>query len=145
MKRRRAPISNINVVPYLDVMLVLLVIFMITAPLFNQGVVDLPSVSDAPIEDQQQGAIEIVYESTGVNRFHVYYHEREEETVKMNLPELIDELDAATFFNPEARRKAPLVISADEILQYKEVVELLGRLRKEGYFTIALTAKNEDK
>ena len=47
MRRRRAKlISDINVVPYLDVMLVLLVIFMITAPLFNQGVVDLPSVGE---------------------------------------------------------------------------------------------------
>ena len=51
-KRRRQPISNINVVPYLDVMLVLLVIFMITAPLFNQGVVDIPSVGDKALSAQ---------------------------------------------------------------------------------------------
>ena len=50
--RRRKPMSEINVVPYIDVMLVLLVIFMVTAPLFNQGVeVDLPQAPSKPIED----------------------------------------------------------------------------------------------
>ena len=50
--RRRKPMSEINVVPYIDVMLVLLVIFMVTAPLFNQGVeVQLPEAPSKPIDD----------------------------------------------------------------------------------------------
>lgn len=52
VSRRRKPMSQINVVPYIDVMLVLLVIFMVTAPLFNQGVqVDLPQAPSEPIEE----------------------------------------------------------------------------------------------
>ena len=52
MSRRRKPMSQINVVPYIDVMLVLLVIFMVTAPMFNQGVqVDLPRAPSEPIKD----------------------------------------------------------------------------------------------
>lgn len=51
---KKRPISEINVVPYIDVMLVLLVIFMITAPLLNQGVeVELPRADSEPMEDQQ--------------------------------------------------------------------------------------------
>ena len=53
--RRRKPMSEINVVPYIDVMLVLLVIFMVTAPLFNQGVeVDLPQAPSEPIKEFMQ-------------------------------------------------------------------------------------------
>ena len=47
IRNRRKPVSEMNVVPYIDVMLVLLVIFMVTAPMLNQGVkVDLPKVSN---------------------------------------------------------------------------------------------------
>ena len=48
MRRPRKAINQINVVPYIDVMLVLLVIFMVTAPLVNPGTVDLPSIGEAP-------------------------------------------------------------------------------------------------
>lgn len=52
--RRRKPMSQINVVPYIDVMLVLLVIFMVTAPMLQQGVqVDLPKVAANPLENQK--------------------------------------------------------------------------------------------
>lgn len=135
MKRRRVPISNINVVPYIDVMLVLLVIFMITAPLFNQGVVNLPAVGEkTALPEQPSGALEIFYEPSGANRFHIINHELNEESAKMNLPELMDMLEQERLLRPQA----PLVITADEALQYKEVVELLGRLQEVGYKNIGL-------
>ena len=49
LRRKRAPMHDINVVPYVDVMLVLLVIFMVTAPLITPGVIELPSISKAPV------------------------------------------------------------------------------------------------
>lgn len=53
VRKRRRPVSEINVVPYIDVMLVLLIIFMVTAPLISQGVkVDLPKASANPIEQE---------------------------------------------------------------------------------------------
>ncbi len=65
MKRRRTNlISSINVVPYLDVMLVLLVIFMITAPLLNQGVIDLPSVGEKALSEGQGDALLINYHNS---------------------------------------------------------------------------------
>ena len=54
VRKRRRPVSEINVVPYIDVMLVLLIIFMVTAPLISQGVkVDLPKASANPIEQEE--------------------------------------------------------------------------------------------
>lgn len=139
-RRRRAPISNINVVPYLDVMLVLLVIFMITAPLFNQGVVDLPAAGESPLNEQKTGALEIVYEPSGANRFRLINHELNEESERLNLPELMDKLAAEKLLRPEV----PVAVSADGALQYKEVTELIGRLRDEGFMQIGLVVKNSE-
>ncbi len=140
MKRRRAPISNINVVPYLDVMLVLLVIFMITAPLFNQGVVDLPSAGKSPLNEQKAGALEIIYEPSGTNRFRLIDHELGEESERLNLTELMDKLGAERILRPNA----PVAVSADGALQYKEITELIGRLRDEGFAQIGLVVKNSE-
>lgn len=141
MKRRRAPISNINVVPYLDVMLVLLVIFMITAPLFNQGVVDLPSAGESALAEQKAGALEIVYEPSGENRFRLIDHELGEESARLTLPELMDKLAAEKLLRPGA----PVAVSADGALQYKEVMQLIGRLRDEGFSQIGLVVKNKEE
>ena len=137
MKKRRRPISDINVVPYLDVMLVLLVIFMITAPLFNQGVVDLPSVGDKPLQ-QKEGALEIIYKQSGENRFQLINHKHDEESELLSLEELIKKLDLEKKFRPDA----PIVISADESLNYGKVTELLGRLRDEEFSPIGMNVKN---
>ena len=138
MRRRRRPISDINVVPYLDVMLVLLVIFMITAPLFNQGVVDLPDAGEsAKTRTQKEDALEIFYSLEDKNSYHIYDHGRDVETVKMNLPQLIRTLKEETLLRPSA----PLVISADGSLSYEQVVRLLGRLQSEGFATVAIKIK----
>ena len=64
--QRRRPIAEINVVPYIDVMLVLLVIFMITAPLLAQGVkVDLPQAPSKPIEDQDKEPLVVSVDVNG--------------------------------------------------------------------------------
>src|SRR5262245_47283060 len=65
-KNRRSPMAEINVVPYIDVMLVLLVIFMITTPLLSQGVkVDLPKASAQPISAKQQDPIVVSVDAQG--------------------------------------------------------------------------------
>lgn len=65
-KNRRSPVAEINVVPYIDVMLVLLVIFMITTPLLSQGVnVDLPRASSQPISSKQQEPIIVSIDAKG--------------------------------------------------------------------------------
>ena len=138
-KRRRQPISNINVVPYLDVMLVLLVIFMITAPLFNQGVVDIPSVGDkAALPTQKDGALEIVYDSSGTNRFRLIDHDRDSaESELLSLPELMGKMEEEKLLRPDA----PVVIQADGNLRHREVQELYGKLLEVGFLTVGIKLK----
>ncbi|MFM7121946.1 MAG: biopolymer transporter ExbD, partial [Gammaproteobacteria bacterium] len=66
MAERRRPMSDINVVPYIDVMLVLLVIFMATAPLLTQGVVvDLPDAASEPVPEDQQDPLVVSVRADG--------------------------------------------------------------------------------
>ena len=65
-RKRKRPMSEINVVPYIDVMLVMLVIFMITAPLLNQGVdVELPQTEAEPMDDNQQDPVVLTVDAQG--------------------------------------------------------------------------------
>ena len=136
MKKRRQPISNINVVPYLDVMLVLLVIFMITAPLFNQGAVDLPSVEEAG--SRNPDALEIIYTTSAVNPYRVIDHESGKETVKLNMDDLLDILGQKKILRPGV----PIAISADNESKYEDVITLLDKLRSEGYATVGLVVQS---
>ena len=136
MKKRRHPISNINVVPYLDVMLVLLVIFMITAPLFNQGAVDLPSVEEAG--SRNPDALEIIYTTSAVNPYRVIDHESGKESVKLNMDGLLDILGQKKILRPDV----PIAISADSESRYEEVITLLDKLRSEGYATVGLVVQS---
>ena len=66
VQRRREPMSQINVVPYIDVMLVMLVIFMVTAPLLTQGVqVDLPQADAKPVDDKDQEPLVVTVDAAG--------------------------------------------------------------------------------
>lgn len=71
IRKRRKPMSDINVVPYIDVMLVLLIVFMVTAPLLTQGIrVDLPRASSEPL-DTDDNAESLVIELTADNEFFI--------------------------------------------------------------------------
>ena len=139
-RRRRQSISNINVVPYLDVMLVLLVIFMITTPLFNQGVIDIPSVGNAPLPTAKGAQIEIFYDQTADNPYRVVDHKAGgSESAKLNAAELITELGKKRVLYGDM----VIIISGDKTLSYEKVIALLGELRDAGYEKIALTAQME--
>lgn len=138
--RRRQPISNINVVPYLDVLLVLLVIFMITTPLFNQGVVDLPSVGENPLPSAKDAALEIAYEDTDNNPYRLIDHkDNDRTTAQLNADELLAELRKKDVLYESSY----IIISAEKTLPYEDVIKLLGRLRDAGYDNIALAAQSD--
>ena len=126
--------SQINVVPYLDVMLVLLVIFMVTAPLINQAVIDLPAAGDiAP--NQKQEAIEIQLPASGGYQIKDYNFGGEEISFVV--------LDDALTLVRERRGlfpAAPLLVSADRDLPYQKIVELLAALQREGFANVGLVA-----
>ena len=71
VRKKRKPVAEINVVPYIDVMLVLLIVFMVTAPLLTQGLrVDLPQASSEPL-DLDENAETLVIELTADNEFFI--------------------------------------------------------------------------
>lgn len=121
--------NEINVVPYIDVMLVLLVIFMVTAPMITPGVVNLPSVCQAtevpatPIEIQiaEDGAYSIRLRNAGAN-FQDIPKEALLDEVKMLLQQ------------PDT----PVVIAADGKIAYEEVMQVMDTLRANGVTRLAL-------
>ncbi len=131
---RRSLQSQINVVPYLDVMLVLLVIFMVTAPLINQAVIDLPTAGDIA-QSQQANALEIQMPADGGYTVKDYNFEGEENP--------FSSLDAMVAFVGERRLlfpDAPVLIAADKELPYEKVVAVLGSLHEAGIANFGLVA-----
>ena len=125
--------SQINVVPYIDVMLVLLVIFMVTAPLITTTVIDLPSVSrnSAP----PAAPIEILIKDK--NLIYMRDRERGQSDRKVSLDELVKLLRAKQKEKPDQ----PVVISASKELPYGEVVEVMDLLQRNQIKKVGLLAK----
>ena len=122
--------SEINVTPFVDVMLVLLIVFMVTAPLLTVGVpVDLPKVKASALTDQKD-PIEITIKLDGT----LYLGESEVE-----VENLISRLNAITDQNNEAR----IYIRGDRVVAYGRIMEIMSLINSAGYIKVALvTATN---
>lgn len=116
--RKRRTMNQINVVPYIDVTLVLLVIFMVTAPMTNPGVVELPKVG-SEILKQQTVPIVITVMPNGKIEF---------QEKQMRNDELLFEIKKQMEKEPDRA----FVISADKKVNYEEVVNVLAMLKKTG-------------
>ncbi len=127
------PMSQINVVPYIDVMLVLLVIFMITAPLMNPSQIDLPSIGKASAPAVAPLEIIVKKDTTLVLRDHSKGGQ-EMPVSRDDLPALLQQGLAK---NPEQ----PVVISADKSVRYEEVVNIMDMLQQLHVRKIGLLAK----
>ena len=136
LHRKRAPMAEINVVPYVDVTLVLLVIFMVTAPLVTPGVVDLPSVGKsssapvAPIEvivKEDQSLVLRVRDAKGAAG-------EERKLAKGELAGAIRGLQAK---NPDQ----PVVIAADKAVRYEAVLNVMDELQKQSVKRVGLMVK----
>ena len=127
-RRRRPPMSQINVTPFVDVMLVLLVIFMITAPLLTVGVeVDLPR-SDAPPLPGDDEPLSVTVARDGTT----YLQETE-----VTVDELIPKLKAITERRPDVR----IFIRGDQEIAYGRVMEVMGALNRAGFNNLALVTE----
>jgi biopolymer transport protein TolR len=128
--RRRAPMAEINVTPLVDVMLVLLIIFMVTAPLLVAGVpVDLPE-SRAGALDQQAKPVQIAIDSRGLITV-------DEAPVKeTELPALLARLAA----QPEPAEGRRIYLRADRSLDYGRVMRVMGELNRAGLNRVALVS-----
>jgi len=128
MRVKREPMSEINVTPMVDVMLVLLVIFMVTAPLLSVGVpVDLPKTSAAPITGQDEPLV-VTINAQG----NIYLQDTE-------IPQenLAPRLQAITQSKPDTR----IFVRGDRAINYGRVMEVMGILNEAGFKHVSLVAE----
>jgi biopolymer transport protein TolR len=128
MRRPRKSINQINVVPYIDVMLVLLVIFMVTAPLINPGVIELPSVGS------QLAAPVTPLEISVRNDQSLWLREGAASPVRVSPDELVARIRDHQAKNPDQA----VVIAADRAVRYEEVVRVLDLLQQRGVRKVGL-------
>jgi biopolymer transport protein TolR len=128
---RRRTINEINMVPFIDVMLVLLIIFMVTAPLITTGVVDLPSVGKS-----KQRPEHVVEVQVGVD-----------ESIRLRLdgkdtaPTNLAGLPARVREAQQGDANTPVVISADRQVKYEAVVKVMDTLQRAGVQRVGLSVK----
>jgi biopolymer transport protein TolR len=134
-RTKRRLMNEINVVPYIDVMLVLLIIFMITAPLVNSGQIELPQIGKslkpaiAPLE-----VIIKADKSLAIRDLALTTTER-----KVNRDELI----AVIKKKQENNKDQPVVIAADKNVRYEEVIKMMDILQKQKVTKVGLLAKQK--
>ncbi|MCX7266228.1 MAG: protein TolR [Burkholderiales bacterium] len=128
--RGRRTISEINMVPFIDVMLVLLIIFMVTAPMITPSMVDLPSVGKAAKQPDQ--VIQIV-----VQKDESLQMVLESKTEKINL----DTLSATVQQAQSGQTNSAVVISADRNVKYETVVKVMDTLQRAGIARVGLSVQ----
>jgi len=137
-RTRKKPMSEINVVPYIDVMLVLLVIFMITAPLLTQGVsVDLPQASAEALSKEADEPLIVSVDAEGN-----YYI-----NVGENPDAPIDGDKMTTMVAAVIRHKpgTPVMIKGDRNVQYEKVVNAMTLIQSAGVPSVGLITRTPEK
>jgi biopolymer transport protein TolR len=127
-RRKRRLVAEINVVPYIDVMLVLLIIFMVTAPLLTQGIkVDLPKAGAEPLpEDMTRDTQPLILSVDAAGQFYLNFGGDEESPVA---PDAVVERVAAVL---RREPKTPVLVKADRSVPYGSVVEGMVLLQESG-------------
>jgi len=134
-RTRHKPMAEINVVPYIDVMLVLLIIFMVTAPLLMQGVdVELPKAAAEPIDNQQDEPLIVSIKADGS-----YYMNIGDDTDKaVTLEQVAEQVGKILRQKPQT----PVLVWGDRRVAYGEVVVLMGALQGAGAPEVGLVTEN---
>ena len=133
-RKKRKPMSEINVVPYIDVMLVLLIIFMVTAPMLMQGVkVDLPEASAEPVENQDSEPVIVSVDAAG----KLYLNLGQEKQV-LSLPTIKDRVSAVMRRSPEK----PVLVWGDRTVPYGDVVAIMVALQEAGAPSVGLVTED---
>ena len=132
MRRARKSINQINVVPYIDVMLVLLVIFMVTAPLVSPGEIELPSVGSRlvapvqPLEVTLRTDMSLMLRDQSTNT----------PAVRVTREDLVARIVAR-----QAKQEQPVVVAADKGARYEDVLGVLDLLQRNGVKKVGLLAR----
>jgi biopolymer transport protein TolR len=133
--RGRRMVNEINVVPYIDVMLVPLVIFMVTAPLLSPGVIDLPTVGSSRVKKDVY--VEVQIPSTGSMVLLLKNSDQSVSEVPVEAPDLIESVRTLTNGDPSV----PVVISADKVVLYEQVMNVMNELKSAGVRKVGLLVK----
>ncbi|NDA08681.1 MAG: protein TolR [Alphaproteobacteria bacterium] len=127
-RRKLRPMGEINVTPFVDVMLVLLIVFMVTAPLLTVGVpVELPKTKASQISDDQTPMVVTIKPDGEIalqNRI-------------ITIEELVPRLEAVARAKPDTR----VFVRGDKKVAYGEVIEVMGRIQEAGFSRVALITK----
>ena len=133
-RNKRRPIAEINVVPYIDVMLVLLIIFMITAPMLNQGVkVELPQQTAEPIEDSDARPLVVTVDSQG----RLYLDEDGAKGEPLGEDELVERAQARL----EEAPQSAVMVRGDRATEYGAVVRAMTLLQEAGAGSVGLVTR----
>ncbi|MGR9086899.1 MAG: protein TolR [Gammaproteobacteria bacterium] len=132
--RRRKPMGEINVVPYIDVTLVLLIIFMITTPLLQTGVeVDLPVAESAEVQQKDDPPLIISIKEEG--QYYIIVGEEDQEPIE---PEEIEDRVSAVLLDKPSTQ---VLIEADRGVDYGVVVTVMAGLKNAGVANVGLLTK----
>jgi biopolymer transport protein TolR len=137
--RNRRTISEINMVPFIDVMLVLLIIFMVTAPLITPSMIALPKVGRAP--SQPQNPVQILISKDEAVQIKI-----KTDSVPSNVRNVaadIAKLEPGV--KAEGAQAVPVVISADKSIKYETVVQVMDNLQKAGVSRVGLSVQTGNK
>ena len=144
IRKRRKPVAEMNVVPYIDVMLVLLVIFMVTAPMLNQGVkVDLPKVSSQALPQDNDSRVLTI----SIKADQTYYWNMGEEVdpdqgkgseASTELPQLISAVSSILGANSGQGKTVQVFVRGDKRVPYEAVMKVMGGLQQAGVSNVGL-------
>lgn len=144
-RRRTKPLSDINVVPYIDVMLVLLVIFMVTTPLLSQGVkVDLPAAQAQPLSSDTPEPIIVSVDKSG----NYYLNTATQPERSLSLPELAGQV-TLQLQQDKARdaavvgRQRQVLVKGDKNVDYGRVVQVMVALKNAGAAAVGLMTQED--
>jgi biopolymer transport protein TolR len=133
--KRHKPVSEINVVPYIDVMLVLLVIFMVTAPLLMQGVeVDLPQAPAKPINTKDVDPVIVSIKAD--QSLYINLGKNQDQAVPV--AKIMDQVSKIM----RAKPATPVLVWGDEKVDYGSVVNLMTQLQAAGVPNVGLVTEN---
>ena len=133
--RGRRTINEINMVPFIDVMLVLLIIFMVTAPLITPSVIDLPSVGKA--SKQPDRVVQVIVREDESLELRIGSDTDKESARKLRLDQLAAQVRAAA----PADAQTAVVISADRKVRYEVVVKVMDTLQRAGIARVGLSVQ----
>ena len=134
---KRRPVAEINVVPYIDVMLVLLIIFMVTAPLLQQGVeIDLPQASANPLPPEQSEPVVLSVNSKG----EYFLNIGDNRDKPLDAKTLVNRIAAIVKYKPQT----PVLVRGDHAVDYGSVTNAMVLLQQAGVDKVGLMTEPDE-